>query len=734
MTLLLGHSDSATSAIGIKLTLANNYYLDSMERLPRLRYGTVHEYNCVLDSQELYDWRASSETLKEKITSNGALSTCDGYMLLENCYIKGIENPLVSGNANSRPGYINAVDSLYYIGDTNKTDELVPRNNNYDSYTGSREVLVTDPEEFIKSLPYSDYVKYPAESLNRDIVPFTGAGQLTMTTQQWQKTKYDDGEIGSTEESGQEENSSTEQSSITEESGSEESSTIEESKREESSNTEQGSDEESSSTEQSSNEESSDSTEISGIQIVGLNKRIYEYTGEKIIPEFDVYDGERLLSPGVDYTVIYKNNKNPGTATIIVRGKGNYSADKKKEAKATFEIVAVGGDEQIVLANIKGAKISKLGDVFYNPDGTPYYPPTIELILKNKTKALYKYNETKHTYEKSDDGEMDVTIAVSNNVNKGTASVLVSGVDDKGKSVSIKAKFKIKPIDLSLDKTKVTVEAAAAKYAVNGAVPKTLKVTYGKKTLTLGKDYTVKFTNNKKAQAQATVIVTGKGNYTNKVSEPYAVEKADMSDFKVAAVTAHDGIKRAEKVKATVVDQNGNALNAKQYRLEIYHVDEKEGIKTKGALYGAAEPLIGGAYISVRAVPKDTLNFQEDTATADVEFKIGIDLSKAKFTLKKGLAKPYTGSAITLEESDFDSEKVTIKVNGETKKLTMGTDYEIVPYAYANNINKGTATAVIRGIGEYSGTKTIKFKITQKAIANIELRDALRSIWERVTK
>ena len=43
---------------------------------------------------------------------------------------------------------------------------------------------------------------------------------------------------------------------------------------------------------------------------------------------------------------------------------------------------------------------------------------------------------------------------------------------------------------------------------------------------------------------------------------------------------------------------------------------------------------------------------------------------------------------------------------------TMGTDYEIV--SYSNNTNKGTATAVLKGIGSYSGTKTFKFKIRAK--------------------
>ena len=44
----------------------------------------------------------------------------------------------------------------------------------------------------------------------------------------------------------------------------------------------------------------------------------------------------------------------------------------------------------------------------------------------------------------------------------------------------------------------------------------------------------------------------------------------------------------------------------------------------------------------------------------------------------------------------------------------MGEDKDYVIVSYSNNINKGTATAVIKGVNEYSGTKTIKFKITQK--------------------
>ncbi|MDE7267073.1 MAG: hypothetical protein K2N89_06385, partial [Lachnospiraceae bacterium] len=72
-TSLLGQGDTLTNARGIKATYANDYYLNSMDRMPRLRWGTAHEYNCVLDAQQLYDWK-SDKLLSKKITTNGALS------------------------------------------------------------------------------------------------------------------------------------------------------------------------------------------------------------------------------------------------------------------------------------------------------------------------------------------------------------------------------------------------------------------------------------------------------------------------------------------------------------------------------------------------------------------------------------------------------------------------------------------------------------------------------------
>lgn len=66
------------------------------------------------------------------------------------------------------------------------------------------------------------------------------------------------------------------------------------------------------------------------------------YTGSKIepYPYLTIVNrdgGEVTLKRNVDYTVGYRRNRNIGTATVIIRGVGNYSGTLKR----TFKIVSV---------------------------------------------------------------------------------------------------------------------------------------------------------------------------------------------------------------------------------------------------------------------------------------------------------------------------------------------------------------------------------------------------------
>lgn len=57
------------------------------------------------------------------------------------------------------------------------------------------------------------------------------------------------------------------------------------------------------------------------------------YTGKALRPSVKVALGGRALVAGRDYTITYKNNKNVGTAKIIVKGKGNYGGTTKGRFK-----------------------------------------------------------------------------------------------------------------------------------------------------------------------------------------------------------------------------------------------------------------------------------------------------------------------------------------------------------------------------------------------------------------
>ena len=84
-------------------------------------------------------------------------------------------------------------------------------------------------------------------------------------------------------------------------------------------------------------------------------------------------------------------------------------------------------------------------------------------------------------------------------------------------------------------------------------------------------------------------------------------------------------------------------------------------------------------------------------------------ITKAKVSIKD---QTYTGKAIELD-TKADPQAVYVEEHGTALKPE---EYEIVAGSYSNNINKGKAKVVIRGLGNYGGTKTATFKIKGKGL------------------
>jgi hypothetical protein len=209
-----------------------------------------------------------------------------------------------------------------------------------------------------------------------------------------------------------------------------------------------------------------------------------------------------------------------------------------------------------------------------------------------------------------------------------------------------------------------------------------------KKLLTEGVDYTVKYKNNTKA-GTATVTVTGKGNYAGSVVEDYKIEAIDISaegKLIVPDITlAYTG--KAQKGTTTVIyRENGKDVTLKKDADYKFIYDNNDTYVTSGEHF---------VIVQGKGNYKGTVTFKE-TITGDKKL-----ISKLKIR------------AIPAQTSDGAAVEPDVTITDAGYTLVRGKDYTL---SYANNLNVGTGSVVITGIGDYAGTKVLTFKIKGLAI------------------
>ena len=141
-----------------------------------------------------------------------------------------------------------------------------------------------------------------------------------------------------------------------------------------------------------------------------INTSEFIYDGTEKRPEIIVRNGDITLQKDTDYTLTYSNNINPGKATVTINGIGNYSGEIVKE----FTI----SKNELTLSNITLNE----SDLVY--DGTEKNP---EVIVKNSDITLKK--------------DTDYTLKYSNNVNVGTATIIITGINNYSGQVNLTFKI-----------------------------------------------------------------------------------------------------------------------------------------------------------------------------------------------------------------------------------------------------------------------------------------------------
>lgn len=296
----------------------------------------------------------------------------------------------------------------------------------------------------------------------------------------------------------------------------------------------------------------------------------------------------------------------------------------------------------------------------------------------------------------------DYSVKYKNAVNAGgNAQIEIKFRGDYKKIGTVTKTFTILPKNIS-DGDIACVDL----YYEKGKLVKPVPVLYynGKK-LKAGKDYIY---NTSKISFETTLSLSGCGNYSGtrdvKVNFYYKENRTLLTKAKVSVnkKLIFDGMAMQPEGQDFVVSV-GSGKNA---------VILQKGIDYTADFVNNEKP--GTAVAVVKAIDGSANCFGEKAVT----FKIaGTKLSKAKVTLtvksddgsekyvdaKKGNEANYTGSAVepTAKVEIIDSY-------GITKTLTEGVDYTI---SYKKNRKPGTATVTITGMGAYTGTKLVKFKI-----------------------
>lgn len=404
----------------------------------------------------------------------------------------------------------------------------------------------------------------------------------------------------------------------------------------------------------------------------------YKYTGREIRPAVTVkykktvlYEGTEKSNSG-NYWVKYENCTKVGTASIVIMGKGNYKGSKR----INFKILPTAKINQAGITLDVAA-----GGVAYT--GKPYTP---------KCTVNYLGRELKEN--------QDYKLSYQNNSKAGTATVVISGMGEF--TGTAKKTFKILRNDIS---GLTALMGTSFVYEKGGCKPKP-KITYNGMELREGTDYTLTYKNNNMIGNTASVTVKGKGNYQGKIVQYFEVTMQDLSNLKVVASDkVYQQKKNIYMTKVQVIDLNGKPLKAgKDYSKDIYYTYESGEKAGQPVLATDIIPVGTVIGVDVRMV-KNPRCYQ---GTVHGTYRIvQADVSKAKVSINP---QEYTGRSIRPKKSQIQVTLKGVQLRND--------DYEIV--GYENNVNQGDAKIIIRGTGNYGGTKTATFKIKKKGVLNLK--------------
>ena len=455
---------------------------------------------------------------------------------------------------------------------------------------------------------------------------------------------------------------------------------------------------------------------ISGASVSGVQAQTF--TGSALEPHpAEVKLGDTVLSCGTDYKCVYSDNVNVGTATLVVVGTGKY----KGRASTTFEIapadLASGilkadplADEPYTGTQIKPVPTMRLGDtaavegkdfdlswdenvklgtggitVSAHEGGNYTGSTRVEFKIVARDVDGLEFGEVGEQVYSGDaltpvpqvkmgDAALvpgtDFELRYHDNVNAGTGKILVKGIGNFTGSHELS--FPIARCDIA----SAQVAPVSAQSYTGTAIEPRPEVRLGERVLVKDSDYKISYRHNT-TPGHAQFLIAGRGNFTGSLSSDFEIVAS--SEFSIAPISSVSYTGDTIEPPVTVYAGTARLVEGKDYV-----VSYRDNVN------------VGKGRVTVTGLG----NY---TGQKEAEFPI-VGKSLAKGWL--GIASPqaYTGSALRPQG--------TLTLDGH--ELVAGVDFEI---EYRDNVLPGTASAVARGIGNYTGVVSTTFTVSAPRLA-----------------
>ena len=298
-------------------------------------------------------------------------------------------------------------------------------------------------------------------------------------------------------------------------------------------------------------------------------------------------------------------------------------------------------------------------------------------LAKPTVSGTYSYNKLAQTVVLSNFDSNTMSVTGNTKTNAGNYTAVVSIKDTvnyewaDGTNSNLNLPWTISAKDLNSNE----VSLSRTEYTYDGSTKTPgVIVKDGETTLTLNSDYTVLYSSNTNA-GTATVTVTGIGNYKNVINKTFTINKAQLTKPTISGTYTFNGTTQTVSLN----NFNSSTMNVSN--------NTRKNAGTQ----------------NVTVSIKDTANYEwTDGTIANVSLSWTINaknLNSDEVTLSNTVYT-YNGSAKTPD----------VTVTDGTTTLVKDTDYTV---SYSSNVNAGTATVTVTGIGNYKNTVNKTFTINK---------------------